>query len=86
MQYFLDGTSTTALERRKAVLNGSYGRWWLRDPFGPSKGDDKDESFVLSIITDGNLVSYMLNESYGVRPAIVIPNDSKMDAQHNIIA
>lgn len=86
LQYFLEGTGTDALERRKAYFNGAYNSWWTRVPYGPSAGDDHDRTLVLAVSNTGSSVSYTITQSVGVRPAIIIPNDAKMDAEHNILA
>ena len=67
LDYFLDGTGSSAQQKRVATLNGSATDWWLRSPYTNST------SGVWSVSSGGNYSSWYANYSYGVRPALVLP-------------
>lgn len=69
LDYFLDGTGTSANNKRIAYLNNSATSWWLRSP---------DTYLTYSVWVVGSLGSCNLDHasgSYGIRPALVLPSD-----------
>ena len=72
LSYFLDGTSSSANQKRVATLNGSATIWWLRSP-----GTDYTIS-VWGVFFDGDYYYWGANGSRGVRPALVLPSDFRI--------
>ena len=68
LSYFLDGTGSSANQKRVATLNGSAAVWWLRSP-----GAD-DASGVWVVLSGGGCSLWNANNSCGVRPALVLPS------------
>ena len=68
LSYFLDGTGSSANQKRVATLNGSATVWWLRAPFTNSS------SYVWYVVSDGDYILWYAYDSYGVRPALVLPS------------
>ena len=66
LDYFIDGTTSSANNKRIAKLNGSATYWWLRSPYTGDTGS------VWSVGSRGDYVSgdYASN-SRGVRPCII---------------
>ena len=68
LSYFLDGTGSSANQKRVATLNGSATYWWLRSPYTNYTGD------VWSVNSSGSCNDWGADNSYGVRPALVLPS------------
>ena len=68
LSYFLDGTGSSANQKRVATLNGSAASWWLRSPH-TSVTDG-----VWSVHSLGYYYGWSAYYSYGVRPALVLPS------------
>ena len=68
LSYFLDGTGSSANQKRVATLNGSATYWWLRSPYTNYTGD------VWSVNSSGSCTDWGADNSYGVRPALVLPS------------
>lgn len=68
LAYFLDGTGSSANSKRVAKLNGSAAIWWLRSP------DTSNANFVWYVYSNGGYVNWGANDSYGVRPALILPS------------
>lgn len=79
LSYFKSGTETSANNQRIAKLDGSSTKWWLRSP-----PVDKDDS-VWSVEPDGNCNYWFVYNSYGVRPAMVMPTNLLVDDSNNIV-
>ena len=73
LAYFESGTGTSANNKRIAYLNGSATRWWLRSPF------TNNTNYVWSVYSDGNYDLYNASNSYGIRPALVLPSNAVFD-------
>ena len=71
LSYFLDETSFSANQKRVATLNGSAAHWWLRSPYTNSTSN------VWHVISNGNRNRWYANDSYGLRPCIILPYDFK---------
>lgn len=68
LDYFLDGTGSSANQKRVATLNGSATGWWLRSPYTGGAGG------VWRVGSSGGCGDWDANDSYGVRPALVLPS------------
>lgn len=78
LSYFEYGTSTSALNKRIANLNGSATYWWLRSP------STNDVGNVLGVPSNGNYFYAPAASSYGIRPALVLPPDMEVDSSGNV--
>ena len=72
LSYFLDGTGSSANSKRVAKLNGSATRWWLRSPY------TNDTFDAWGVFSGGGCGSWIASNSYGVRPALVLPSDFRI--------
>lgn len=71
LDYFLSGNDSSAQQKRIAKLNGSATDWWLRSPgAGNTSG-------VWDVLSSGNYSSWRASNSYGVRPALILPFNFK---------
>ena len=68
LDYFISGNTSSAQQRRVANLNGSATLWWLRSP------DTYNTNYVWLVYSNGGYNSWLANNSYGVRPALVLPS------------
>lgn len=66
LDYF--GSGSGGNSKRVAYNGSSAAVWWLRSPFTSSA------SFVWGVSSDGSNSSWYCNNSYGVRPAFVLPS------------
>lgn len=73
LSYFESGTGTTANNKRIAKLNGSATNWWLRSP------DTYNAGNAWLVNSDGGYYGIGCAFSYGVRPALVLPFNFKLD-------
>lgn len=78
LSYFEAGTGSSALNKRVAYLNGSAANWWLRSP-----GTD-DSYGVWYVYASGYYFNNGASSSYGVRPALVLPQDMEVDSSGNV--
>ena len=69
LAYFTSGTSTAANNKRIANLNGSATYWWLRSP------NTYDTNYVWSVYSSGVYNNNSASDTYGIRPALVLPSD-----------
>lgn len=68
LSYFLDGTGSSANSKRVAKLNGSATVWWLRSP------STSNTFSVWYVSSDGDCGFWNAGDSYGVRPAFILPS------------
>lgn len=68
LSYFEAGTGSSALNKRIAYLNGSAASWWLRSP------NTSGTSHVWHVYTDGYYSHSSASNSYGIRPALILPS------------
>lgn len=68
LSYFASCVTNNADSKRVAYLNGSAAYWWLRSPYTSST------SGVWGVYSSGNYNSYSASNSYGIRPALVLPS------------
>lgn len=71
LDYFIDGTTSSANNKRIANLNGSATYWWLRSPY------TSDGVRVWHCYSDGSYRGWNASYSYGVRPALILPYSFK---------
>lgn len=87
LDYFISGNDeTTANNRRKAWLSGEthgyYGTaWWLRSPITGDVGSNNQ----WSISSDGHPFSATITNTFGLRPALIMPSDTLIDTSTNTI-
>lgn len=74
LSYFEAGTSSSALNKRIAKLNGSAAGWWLRSSY------TSNTNYVWYVYSDGscNRINYA-SDSSGVRPALILPSTLVID-------
>lgn len=68
LSYFEAGTGSSALNKRIAYLNGSAANWWLRSPY------TNNTYGVWYVLSDGYYNGSYASNSYGIRPALVLPS------------
>ena len=68
LSYFESGTGTSANNKRIANLNGSAALWWLRSPSTYGTG------YVWVVYTSGGCSNYGASNSFGIRPALILPS------------
>ena len=68
LDYFTAGTGSAANNKRIAKYNGSATGWWTRSP---NTGNSSDALYVYSV---GGYDGSWCNNTYGVRPAFVLPS------------
>lgn len=72
LSYFESGTGTSANNKRIAKLNGSAAIWLLRSP------NTYNTRNVWSVYTNGDYLNPGASSSYGVRPAFILPSETKI--------
>lgn len=78
LDYFESGNGTSANNKRIAKLNGSSTYWWFRSPYTGT---------TLSVWRAYPHGDYGYNDasySYGIRPALVLPQDMEVDSSGNV--
>lgn len=73
LSYFEAGTGTTANNKRIAKLNGTAATWWLRSP------TTSDAILVWGVYSEGTIAGGDASNSYGIRPALVLPSNALFD-------
>ena len=68
LAYFKGCADNSTDSKRVAYLNGSATRWWLRSP------SCYDFSYALYVFSDGDWFGYICSNSYGIRPALILPS------------
>lgn len=71
LSYFESGTGSSALNKRIAKLNGSATNWWLRSPITSST------NYAWCVYSSGSYSSGICSNSYGIRPALILPYEFK---------
>ena len=79
LSYFRSGTGSAANNKRIANYNGSATNWWLRSPFTDNTYD------VFYIYSDGDYSNWGYNNTYGVRPALILPSSALVDDDLNVL-
>lgn len=79
LSYFSSGTGSAANNKRIANYNGSATVWWLRSP-------NTDFTIaVWSVDPNGSCNDWNYGNTYGVRPALVLPSTALVDQDLNLI-
>ena len=78
LSYFEAGTGTSANNKRIAKLNGSADYWYLRSPI------TNNTSLVWLVNYDGVCEASKASSSFGIRPALVLPQDMEVDGSGNV--
>lgn len=78
LSYFESGTGSSALNKRIAKLNGSATNWWLRSP------NTDNTNSVWGVNSGGYYLSWNANDSYGVRPAMILPTTLLVESDGTI--
>lgn len=73
LSYFDPRTSSFADYKRIANLNGSATIWWLRSP-------DTNTTSVWLVNSNGDYNANGASNSYGIRPALILPSTAKFNA------
>ena len=73
LSYFEAGTGSSALNKRIAYLNGSAAFWWLRSPYAGLT------DYVWYVDSSGNGSCNDASNSYGIRPALILPSTLVVD-------
>lgn len=68
LAYFLDGSGTNANNKRIAYNGSSAAVWWLRSPY------TGHTYYVWGVYSDGSSDYWGYVNSYGVRPAFILPS------------
>ena len=68
LAYFKGCADNSSDSKRVAYLNGSAASWWLRSPYCGSFND------ALCVVSYGDWRSSVCSNSYGVRPALILPS------------
>lgn len=76
LDYF--GASSGGNSKRIAYLNGSAAFWWLRSQF------ILNAVSAWYVYSDGYYYNSGASESYGIRPALVLPPDMEVDSSGNV--
>lgn len=76
LDYFNANIETDS--KRIAYLNGSAAFWWLRSPHTNYSSDVGD------VLSDGGLFFHSAYNSYGIRPALILPQDMEVDSSGNV--
>ena len=72
LDYFIDGATSSANNKRIANLNGSAANWWLRSPY-------TGNTISVWVVNSGGVYGvWGARSSYGVRPALVLPSDFRI--------
>lgn len=79
LSYFESGTGSSANSKRIAKLNGSAANWWLRSPC------NLRTSLVLLALANGDYGYTNAPDSYGIRPALVLPSNVLVDDSGNVV-
>lgn len=80
LSYFESGISQSALNKRIAKFNNSPAYWWTRSPIKTTK------TTVALVNPSGFVEPVGCDNSYGIRPAMVMPTDLIVDDNGNITA
>lgn len=79
LSYFSSGTDSAANNKRIANYNGTATSWWLRSP------RTGFAYYVWSVGSGGNYSNWNYFDTFGVRPALVLPSTALVDQDFNLI-
>lgn len=80
LDYFLDGTGTDANDKRIAYYNGTALTWFSRSP------DTAASKSILGAFKDGSRAEPTCTNAYGIRPAIIVPQETLIGSNGSLIA
>lgn len=78
LSYFASCVTNGADSKRVAYLSGSAARWWLRSPHTSLT------NYVWYVRSDGDCGLSNASSSYGIRPALMLPQDMEVDSSGNV--
>lgn len=73
LSYFEVGNTQSAVDKRKAYLNGSAAYWWPRSP------STYNNTQALLIADDGGFMTMETSTLRSIRPALVLPSNALFD-------
>lgn len=79
LSYFNSGTGSAANNKRIANYNGSATYWWLRSPL------TNYTDGVWGVRSRGDYNDWNCDNTYGVRPAFILPSTALVDDNLNVI-
>ena len=80
LDYFTDGTSSSADGKRVAVFDdGGEASWWLRSCV------QRGSAGVWRVMTDGDFDGIQCNRDFGVRPAVILDPATLVDQNLNLV-
>ena len=79
LSYFSSGTGSAANNKRIANYNGRAFDWWTRSPL------PDDTHYVRNVLSDGDFRNGYCSNTFGVRPALVLPSTALVDQDLNLI-
>lgn len=79
LSYFESGNGSSAKQKRVAKLNGSATHWWLRSPY------TRVTNVVWRVRSDGDHGDYNAYNSFGVRPAFVLPSNLLVNSDGTVV-
>lgn len=79
LSYFASCVTNNADSKRVAYLNGSASVWGLRSPYTNSP------YYVWYVYTDGNYYIGNASDSFGIRPALILPSNTLVDDSGNVV-
>lgn len=79
LDYFVGSTSAAVESKRIAYYGGSADYWWLRS------APTYDAKYSWMVNKDGQVSMMTITNSNGLRPAMILPSDMKIDENFNII-
>lgn len=78
LNYFLSGSDADAAGKRIASLNGANTYWWLRSP------TISNSAVTWNVDSNGYLLTNGCSYLSGVRPALILPSDTKLSEDGTI--
>ena len=79
LSYFASCVTNNADSKRVAYLNGSASVWGVRSPYTNST------YYVWYVYTDGNYYIGNASDSFGIRPALILPSTTLVDDSGNVV-
>lgn len=79
LSYFASCATNAADSKRVAVMNNYTTSWWTRS------SRTNYTSYAWGITTNGNLFDGEASDSYGIRPALVLPSNVLVDDSGNVV-
>lgn len=71
LDYFIDGTTSSANNKRIANYNSSATFWWLRSPYADNTNS------VWYVGSNGSYNNWFADDSYGIRSTLILPYEFK---------